>query len=73
MRCILWFIHPTKQIGDNYKNLPKMHNLENLVLITEVENMIRINSSVRNVYTFLHPDFEGVDLYAARLYVHLTK
>ena len=50
-----------------------MHNLENLVLIPEVENMIRINSSVRNVYTFLHPDFEVVELYAARLYVHLTK
>ena len=32
-----------------------------------------MNSGVSNVYTFLHADFEGVEFYAARRYVNLTK
>ena len=54
-------------------NRPKMHKLENLVLVAEGENKIRINSSVCNVYTFSHADFEGVDFHAVRRYFHLTK
>ena len=50
-----------------------MYKLDKLVLITEAENTIRINRDVSNVYTFLHPYFGGVDFYAARRYVHLTK
>ena len=32
-----------------------------------------INSGVSNVYMFSHADFGGVEFYAARRYVHLTK
>ena len=35
--------------------------------------MIRRNSGVSNVYTFLHADFGDVKFYAARRYVHLPK
>ena len=35
--------------------------------------MIRRISGVSSVYTFSHADFEGVEFYAARWYVHLTK
>ena len=43
------------------------------MLIEKDENKIRINSGVSNVYTFLHADFEGVEFYAARRYVHFIK
>ena len=54
-------------------NHTKMHKLNNLVLISEAEDMIRRNSYVRNMYTFLHADLEGVEFYTARWYVHLEK
>ena len=31
------------------------------------------NISVSNMYTFLHADFEGVEFYASRQYVHYPK
>ena len=71
--CILRFICPSKPIGKKYLNRPKYHKLENLVLIAESENIIRINSGVSSVCTFLHADFEGDELYTARLYVNFTK
>ena len=55
--CISWLIHPSKLIREKYTEHPKTHNLENLVLVVEAENRIRINISVSNVYTFLHADF----------------
>ena len=42
-------------------------------MIAEAENTIKRNSGVRNVYTFLHTYFEGVEFYAARRYIHFTK
>ena len=71
--CIPWFIRPSKPIREKYKNCPKTHKLENLVLIAEEENKIQINSGVSNVHTFSHACFGGVEFYAARKYVHLTK
>ena len=50
-----------------------MHKIENLVLIAEDENKIGRNSGVSNVYTFSHAEFESVEFYAVRQYVHLTK
>ena len=35
--------------------------------------MIRRDSGVSNVYTFLHAYFEGVELYDASRYVNFTK
>ena len=43
------------------------------MLVSEAENTIRINSGVRNVYTFSHADFEGVKFYSARQYTNLTR
>ena len=43
------------------------------MLISEAENTIRRYSGVSNVCMFFHADFEGVQFYAARLFVHLTK
>ena len=57
----------------NYLNRPKTHTLEKLVLVAEDEKTIQINSGVSNVYTFSHADFEGVEFYATRQYVNLTK
>ena len=71
--CILRFIHPSKPIRDKYPDFPKTHNIYNLVLIAEAKKRIRRNSGVSNVYTFLHADFEGVEFYTARKYVHLKK
>ena len=71
--CILWFISPSKPIREKYPNHPKTHKLENLLLVAEDENTIQINIGLSNVYTFLHAYFEGVEFYAARLYLHLTK
>ena len=58
---------------EKYPNRHKTHKLKNLVLITEDEKMIQINSGISNVYTFLHACFEGVGFYASRRYFHLTK
>ena len=58
--CISWFIHPSNLIREKCTNLPKTHNLQNLVLIAEAEKKIRRNISVSNVYTFVHTDFRGV-------------
>ena len=58
--CISWFIHPSKTIREKYTNLPKTHNLKNLVLIVEAEKTIWRNSGVSDVYTFSHAGFEGV-------------
>ena len=52
-------------------NCLKSHNLDNLVLIVEAKNMMRINIGVINIYTFLHAYFEGVGFYTARKYFHL--
>ena len=71
--CISRFIHPSKPIREKYTNLPKTHKLENLVLIAEDQNKIQRNSGVSNVHTFSHADFKGVEFYAARKYVNLTK
>ena len=43
------------------------------MLMAEAEKTIRRNSGVSNVYTFSHADFESVEFYAVRRYVHLTK
>ena len=71
--CILWFINRSKPLRENYPNRPKTHKLENLMLLAEDENKIRRNSGVSNVYTFSHANLEGVEFYAARRYVNLTK
>ena len=71
--CISLFIHPSKPIKKKYPKRPKTHDLDNLVLIMKVENTIRINIGASNVYIFLHADFEGIEFYAARRYVHMTK
>ena len=47
--------------------------MESLLLILEAKKTIRTIRSVSSVYTFLHSDFEGVDYYTARQYVHLTR
>ena len=71
--CISRFMHPSKTIGEKCPNLPNMHNLENLVLTAEDKKKIRRNSGISNMYTFSCADFEGVEFYAARRYVNLTK
>ena len=71
--CISRFIRAGKLIREKYTEFTKMHNLENLVLIAKDEKKIRINRGVSNVYTFSQEDFKGVEFYAARRYVHLTK
>ena len=43
------------------------------MLIAEVLKKIQRNSGVNNVYTFFRDDFEGVEFYTARQYVHFTK
>ena len=43
------------------------------MLIVDDEKKICINRGLSNVYTFLHAIFGGVEFYAARQYVHLTK
>ena len=73
MSCISFSVHPIKPIRKKYPNRTKIHKLENLVLIAEDKNKIRRNGDVSNVYMFLYADFEGVEFYAARQYVHLTK
>ena len=52
---------------------PKTHILKNLVLIAESKKIIWRNSGVSTIYTFLHVDFDSVDCYTARRYVHLKK
>ena len=42
------------------------------MLIAESENTIKRNSGISNMYKFLHA-FEGVEFYATRWYVNLTK
>ena len=71
--CISRFVQQNKPTREKYTNHPKKHKLKNLVLIAELENMIRRNRGVSNFYTFLHADFEGVEFYAARCYVNLKK
>ena len=71
--CISQFIHQSKQIRENYPKHTKTHKLENLVLIAEDKNIIHRNSSVSNVDTFSHAGFDGVEFYATRRYVNLTK
>ena len=71
--CIARSIHPSKPIREKYYNRLKSHKIENLVLIADAEKTIQRNSGVSNVYTFSHADFEGVEFYAARRYVHLKK
>ena len=44
-----------------------------MVLIAEDEQTKRKNIGVINVYIFLHLGLEGVEFYAARRYVYLTK
>ena len=70
-RCISLFIHPSKPIRKTYPNQPKTHKIENLVLIAEDKNKIRINSGVSNVYTFSHADIEGVEFYNIRCYFEI--
>ena len=71
--CISQFIHPSKLIREKYPSSLKSHKFKNLVLIAEAKNTICKNTGVINVYTFSLVDFEGVELYASRRYVHLTK
>ena len=71
--CISRFSCPSKPIRDKYQSRTKTHTLENLVLIADDEKKIQRNSGVSNVYTFSYADFEDVEFYAARGYVHLTK
>ena len=54
-------------------NHTKTHNFKTLLLIAEAEKTIRRNSGGSIVYIFSHADFEGVEFYASRGYVHLTK
>ena len=72
-RCISRFIRPSKPIRKKYPNRSKTHEIENLVLIVDTKKTIQRNSGVINVYTFLYADFNGVEFYAARRYVHLKK
>ena len=72
-RCISWFIQPSKLTREKNTNHAKKNNIENLVLISEDEKTPWRNSGASNVYTFLHAYFEGVEFYAARRYVNLTK
>ena len=65
------FIHLSQPIKKKYQNRPKAHKIDNLLLIAEAKKKIRVNIGVINVYMFLHSDFEGVEFYAARGYVHL--
>ena len=55
---ILRFIHPSKPIREKYPNCQKSHNIDNLVLISDSQNMIWRNSGVSSVYKFLHADFD---------------
>ena len=71
--CISRFIHQSKMIRDKYPNCPKSHKIDKLVLIAEAKYKIRRNSGVSNIYTFLHAYFGGVEFYATRKYVNLTK
>ena len=73
MSCISRFIHPSALIRKKYPNRAKTHKLANLVLTGEAEKMIRRNSGVSNMYTFSHADFKGVEFYAARQRVLLTR
>ena len=57
---------------DKYRKNTKTYKIDNLVLIAEGKNMIQRNIGVSSVCTFLNTDFEDVDFYAARRYVHLT-
>ena len=43
------------------------------MLKAEAEKEIRINIGVSSLYTFSHAYFEGVEFYAERKYVNLTK
>ena len=67
------FIHPSKPIRENYTNHQKTHKINNLTLMAQDEKGISRNSVVSSVCTFSHADFEGVEFYAARRYVHLIK
>ena len=58
---------------EKYPNRPKMHKLENLVLIVEDKKKIRRNSGVSNVYKFSREDFKCVGIYVARWYVNLAE
>ena len=73
VNCISRFICPIKPIRNNDPNRPNYHKPENLVLIAEAENMIRINNGVINVYMFWHEYFEGVEFYATIRYLRYTK
>ena len=73
MICISGLILLSKLIKEKYPNRPESHKLNNLVLIAEAGKMIRKNSCLSNVYTFLHAYFEGVESYATRRYLNLTK
>ena len=71
MSCISWFNRPIKPIRGKYIILTKTHRVENLVLIAEDEKKIQRNSGESIVYTISYADFEGVDFYIARKYIHL--
>ena len=64
------WVKPTRE---KYPNHLKCHNFNNLVLIVEAKKTIWRNSGVSIVYTFWHEDFDGVELCAARQYMHLTR
>ena len=71
--CISRFIHTSKPVSQKYSNHFKMHKFENLVLIAEGEKKIQRNRCVSNVYKFTNADFESVEFYTARKYIHLKK
>ena len=67
-------VHSTKYtIREKYPNHSNIHKINNLVLIEEDKDKIKRNISVSNIYTFSHADFEGVEFYASRQYVHYPK
>ena len=66
-------IQKSQLIRETYPNFPKTHKLKNLVLILEDKKTICRNIGVSNVNTFSHADFKGVEFYATRQYVHLSK
>ena len=43
------------------------------MLIADTEKTIQINSGISSVYMFSYTSLEGVEFYAARQYVNLTK
>ena len=71
--CMSMYIHPRGPIRKRYKNLPKGHKLEGLVLVWESNRILQRRGVESPVYYFFYGDFPDVDLFSTHIYIHVVE